>query len=352
MLSLGNNLSVFLSCTTGPENTHSHPWITKRALNAQLQELTNLAIASSTRTTYKTGVRKFFSFCQQHGVKPLPADKETVVYFAVALSRSMAPSSIQVYLAAIGALHRQFGHRQPTHHNPRLNLVLRGAKRAHAMTRKKTRQPITPPILARLLAQVKTSKSLGRHDKRMLTAAFLAAFSGFLRVSECTAPSQAAFNPRIHPTRSDIVVGDGDLIFHIKRSKTDQLHQGENVQIVGTGGRLCPVRAMGKYLRSTAHYRSKAPLITFQNHKPLTRHSCLQHMRKLLQKAGYMLGEYNTHSFLIGAATHAAHVGMSSSHIKLLGRWRSSVYQLYTRSGATTLKQAATRLASSLTKYC
>ena len=186
----------------------------------------------------------------------------------------------------------------------------------------------------------------------MLTAAFLVPFSGFLRVSEFTAPLKAAFNPRIHPTRSDIVVGDRYLNFHIKISKTDQLHQEKNAQIVGTGGRLC-LRSTPHY-HSTPHYRSKVPLFTFQNHKPLTRHSCLQLVKKLLQKAGYMPDQYNTHSFRvrIGAATHAAHVGISSNHIKHLGRWRSSVYQLYTRSGATTLKQAATHLASSLAKYC
>ena len=63
----------------------------KRALNAQLRDLINLSISSSTQATYGAGERKFYQFCQGHGVQPLPADKQTVVMFAVALSRSMAP---------------------------------------------------------------------------------------------------------------------------------------------------------------------------------------------------------------------------------------------------------------------
>ena len=55
-----------------------------------------------------------------------PAKKEMLVFFAVALSRSMASSSIQVYIAAVGNLYCQMGYRVPMHNNPRLRL--RGAK--------------------------------------------------------------------------------------------------------------------------------------------------------------------------------------------------------------------------------
>ena len=49
---------------------------------------------------------------------------------AVALSRSLA---IQVYTAAVGNLHRRMGYKVPTHNNPRLRLVLRGAKRTQGL---------------------------------------------------------------------------------------------------------------------------------------------------------------------------------------------------------------------------
>ena len=54
--------------------------------------------------------------------QPLPAKKETLVFFTVPLSRSMAPSSIQVYIAAVGNLHRQMGYRVPMHSSETLGL--------------------------------------------------------------------------------------------------------------------------------------------------------------------------------------------------------------------------------------
>jgi len=101
---------------------------------AQMQDLLKLATASSTQSTYSTGVEKFLKFCRQHGVQPLSADKETIVFFAVALSRSLALSSIQVYLAAVNNLHRQLGFKPPTCNNPRVHMVLQGVKRAQART--------------------------------------------------------------------------------------------------------------------------------------------------------------------------------------------------------------------------
>lgn len=114
--------------------------------------------------------------------------------FVVALSRSLAPSSIKVYLAAIGSLHRQHGYKDPAHHNPRLKMVLQSTKRAHAMTTPTARQPITAQVLARLLGQVKHTKSLCGHDKRMLSAAFSLAFFGLLRISQFTVPTEKSFN--------------------------------------------------------------------------------------------------------------------------------------------------------------
>ena len=264
----------------------------------------------------------------------------------------MAPSSIQVYLASIGALHRQLGYREPTRHNPRLNLVLRGAKRAHALATKTTWQPLTAPILAKVLAQVTDSTSLSEHDKRMLSAAFSLAFCGFLRVSEFTVPSKRAFNRRTHPTRSSIELHKDHFVFFIKQSKTDQFHHGNYVYVWRSGSQLCPVRAMERYLKSYKNdWHGKDPLFAFSDHTPLTRHSCLKHMRHLLHRAGYPSQLFNTHSFRIGAATHAAHLGMPSHYIKLLSRWNSTAYQKYTRSSATTVRKAASLLASSFTKY-
>ena len=51
-------------------------------------------------------------------------------------------------------------------------------------------------------------------------------------------------------------------------------------------------------------------------------------MSAILKQIGLDDQKYNTHSFRIGVATSAKAAGVSDSHIKMLGRWQSSAYQL------------------------
>ena len=137
-----------------------------------------------------------------------------------------------MYLSAVGSLHRCQGFRDPTHHNPQLKMVLRGTRQAHLDRTSHTRQPITRAVLHRLLYQVRHSHKLHKHDKHMLTAAFLLAFFGFLRLSEFTIPSRLRFNPRTHPTKASVSCKRKYYAFTIKASKTDQLHQGHKIYIL------------------------------------------------------------------------------------------------------------------------
>ena len=63
----------------------------------------------------------------------MPAQKETVAYFAVAMTRELTPSTIRVYLSAVTVMHRIAGFSDPTRHNYILKLVLKGAKRIHSL---------------------------------------------------------------------------------------------------------------------------------------------------------------------------------------------------------------------------
>ena len=64
----------------------------------------SLALASSTQATYSSTVKRFLNFCMEHGVKPLPADKHTSIYFAVALSQSLSTPTIKQQYAHFTAV--------------------------------------------------------------------------------------------------------------------------------------------------------------------------------------------------------------------------------------------------------
>ena len=107
-----------------------------------------------------------------------------------------------------------------------------------------------------------------------------------------------------------------------KASKTDPFGD-----FVGrTDKELCPVRAVLAYMVVSG--QGLRPFFQFVNGKPLTRERFVQKVSEALAHAGvdYRL---SGHSFRSGAATTAARCGVADATIKMLGRWKSSAYQLY-----------------------
>ena len=196
---------------------------------------------------------------------------------------------------------------------PVLNLIMKGARKQYALksNHKLTRQPIIMRILKHMLQELREPTChLWKHDKRMLAAAFTLAFFGLLRISEFTVPSRKSFDPRKHATIASIKWRQNHFKFTFKSSKTDQLGCGQDVYITRVGRRNCPFLAMRQYYSGLNGLPNNAPLFMFRTGHPLTRHSCLTHLRIVLAAAGYQPLAFNTHSFRIGAATSAAKAGL------------------------------------------
>ena len=93
----------------------------EKALSTHLSQLLQCSLASSTRTTCSTGLRRFSTFCAQHNLASLPATNLTITHFAVA---KLASSTIHIYIAAIRVAHKELAlHDPPTRHNAQLTLV-------------------------------------------------------------------------------------------------------------------------------------------------------------------------------------------------------------------------------------
>ena len=227
---------------------------------------------------------------------------------------------------------------------PRLELVIRGMKRAQAGTPPKPRLPITPEILRRIKAEWDQSKEW---DHIMLWAVMCLCFSGFLRVGEAVAPEEN-FDPSQHLTYKDIAVDNlADpmrMEVNIKQSKTDPFRAGVKVWIGRTRGDLCPVAAVLAYMALRGP--GGGPLFRFQNGSPLTRQKLVSKLREVLQKVGIDCSKYSGHSFRIGAATTAAARGIQDSLIKTMGRWESVAYQLYVRTPRAQLLSVSQALAT------
>ena len=92
--------------------------------------------------------------------------------------------------------------------------------------------------------------------------------------------------------------------------------------------------------------QSKGPLFKFADGKPLTRERFVVKVREALVEAGINSAPYSGHSFRIGAATTAAQKGVEDATIKMLGRWKSSVYQLYIKTPKSQLAEISKTLVN------
>ena len=77
-------------------------------------------------------------------------------------------------------------------------------------------------------------------------AVFLLAFFAFLRISNITPHAENAFDPSIHLTPQDVLIGEKFMKITLKWSKAIQSRDRVHVVVVPrlTSRKLCPVKAM------------------------------------------------------------------------------------------------------------
>ena len=253
-----------------------------------------------------------------------------------------------MYLSAVHNLHVSAGlHEEFSKQlTPRLELVLKGIKKEKAKSTPPSRLPITVEIMGSIKAVL--ARNPTDYDNTLLWAACCLAFFGFLRCGEFTVPSQEAYDSDTHLSLADIALDDKNnptvIQVTIKQSKTDPFRQGVDLYLGKTWKDICPVCAIIPYL--VIRGAKPGPLFVFADGLYLTRQRFASLVTSTLQRAGIDDKRYNTHSFRIGAATTAKEAGISDIHIKMLGRWKSSAYQLYVRTPRDQLARLSEQMVA------
>lgn len=306
-------------------------------------------MAQSTHKTYSSGQQHYLRFCQQTDLQPIPASEHQLMLFAAYLAlKGLKWQTIKTYLSAVRHFHLLNGPQDnlPTEVRPRLQLMLRGIKKATSARPIKARLPITPDILRQVWRVVCSLQAAG--DSLMLWAAMTTCFFGFLRAGEACCPTASTFDPSWHLCITDIAldshVAPTKLFLTIKASKTDPFRQGVTITLGKTGQQLCPMTSILPYLAQRG--AKPGPLFCFADGSFLTRKRFVREVRGLLASAGIDPAPYSGHSFRIGAATAAAQAGLDAALIQTLGRWKSSAYQLYIRIPRDSLASVTSLLAA------
>ena len=306
-------------------------------------------LSETTRKTYSSAKKRYTTFCMRKGDQPIPMSEALLCQFASYLaSDNLCHSTIKCYLSAVRHLHIAEGHGDPGISNMvRLEQVLRGIKSVQARAPPQGR--ITRlPITLSLLRKMKESWQRGGADWNdvMLWVAATLCFFGFFRSGEITSPSESVFDEGAQLTFRDVTV---DLIedprmlkVRLKASKTDPFRAGIDVFIGRTDEEVCPVTAVLAYMARRGP--GAGPFFKFQDGRPLTRARLVTEVKRALTAAGVDCRGYSGHSFRSGAATTAAQQGIGDATIKMMGRWKSSAYQLHIKTPRNQLAAMSRRM--------
>lgn len=97
----------------------------------------------STHRTYNSGQQHYLRFCQHTGLQPIPASEHQLMLFAAYLAlKGLRWQTIKTYLSVVRHFHLLSGFPDSAH--PRLQLKLRGIKKATSTMPTKVCLPITP----------------------------------------------------------------------------------------------------------------------------------------------------------------------------------------------------------------
>ena len=303
---------------------------------------------------YWAGWNKYQTFASQFSISTAPITIEKVTLFIAFLgNQSLAGSTIESYIAAL-RFFRVLSDPSclaPSFHTPYVNLLIRGIKRTNASRRS---PHVRLPITVTLMRRIKQALSVNPHsyENVLLWAACCTGFFGFLRCAEFLTPDDTPFDPQVHLSLDDLAYRHTATPPHfevqIKASKTDQFHQGTAIVLGATGVELCPVAALLDFLGKRGG--SPGPVFINADATPMRRRQFVSKVQEALTVAGVNGGDFNGHSFRIGAATSASQAGIPETTIKTLGRWRSMAYQQYIRPSPPDLAAMSSQLASAAHK--
>lgn len=306
------------------------------------------AFSPRTLQSYLTAWRCFKTF---HLIFNLPFPDFSLLTITSFISylntaKNLQVGSIKGYLSGIQFFHKLiFGSPSCEITNSQTSLLIKGIQKTHP-TRPDVRQPLTLDLLTRCIRTLR----LGYHSintARTLDAMFILAFFGFLRCSELAITSN--FNPKIHPTISDLCLLDNETIsYFIKQSKTDQTKKGHFIYIFNLQSPIQPYQTLQSYLhfKNSQTKSPSDPLFTDDSNHPVTRFWFQKHLKLILIQSGIPAEHFSSHSFRIGAATTAAQKGLSQQQIQALGRWSSEAFKSYIRSNRFHIKKAHQTLIS------
>ena len=225
------------------------------------------------------------------------------------------------------------------------NSLLRGM--SNTEPGRKKRIAVTPKMMLMIWEDLKKKTRWARHDRRVIWMLVCFLWAGSFRISEMLAPTASGFLEEETFTWERLKenvgkVGNEKITWiGVKLLKPKEFREGRggvNVELfeLGDSIRWCPVRAYKKFLEDCAWQgTSNTPVFRWKSGKNVTP----EMVNDYIKSVALDLSEYpvdssvTTHSFRAGVVSLMGAMGEPEDLIKSIGRWSSSSWMLYAKTG-------------------
>ena len=206
---------------------------------------------------------------------------------------------------------------------------------------------ITPEILDNICNICDQIGDLGT----VLKVGFTLSNYGFLRQSNITPPSPAAFDLSRHTTHADVTQQPPGLLVRLKWSKT---HQAPGVPALIPisslpGHRTDPLAEFMHMLHVIPTRYPADPLLLLPSWRPVTSRYLQRAFRCILTPLGFPVHAYLLHSMRPGGATNAVRAGADFLDVKRHGLLQSDAFWEYIANREISDSPVATALSNAMT---
>ena len=278
--------------------------------------------SDNTNKAYFNAFTRWEKFIKLQGHSALPANSfHVALYLTHLLNNGASIHSVSAAVYAIKWAHDVVGLIDPTK-NSYITSILEAARRKTSRPVQK-KDPITKDVIIALCDKFQESTDL--LIVRNLTM-IVFSFAGFLRFDELASLS---FN--------DVHLCQDYLVLSIRKSKTDQYRQGNEVLISRGSTSACPVNMYTRYLSLLGDvtdktffifrpiFRSKDNCKLVYKNKKLSYTAARCNILTLLKSIVGDEVNLGLHSLRSGGATVAANASVDERCLKRHGRWKTDV---------------------------
>ena len=295
------------------------------------------------------------------------ADEAFLMDFALWLvlskptGRSISVNTAAKYISTVKAWHLRRFHRRIGGDLELAGLkdMLKGMRRELGVPPKKVRYGVRTQDLAKAMdtAYAPLTPGVGDDVERLnrlnKKAALATAFCGLLRAAEMALQPGETWHPELNLSRADVKFyydehGALYVVVMMRPCKNGKYLRGKTVPIVLAGGGTLvdPVSALWELYagdpvpESVEHVTPLFRIRSRGTTGSLTVDQVRIEVKTLMSSLGLDPARFGAHSLRIGGATAAAAAGVPPSVIRVMGRWNSDIFEIYTR----LTQQAAARM--------